>query len=126
MFERSSDVARVSAADLVTRDLKDYELDGNRTLSVAQIESVGGAVKERAAELLAAAEEHREHSGHVLFALMLTDILARDTLLLVTGNESIAERAFGATAVDGRIELPGVMSRKKQVAPGLMAAATGG
>jgi manganese-dependent inorganic pyrophosphatase len=126
MFERSSDVARVSASDLVTRDLKEYEVDGNRTLSVAQIESVGGAVKERAAELLAAAERHREHSGDVLFALMLTDILARDTLLLVTGNESIAERAFGAHAVDGRIELPGVMSRKKQVAPGLLAAASGG
>ena len=125
MFERSSDVARVSAADLVTRDLKDYELDGNRTLSVAQIESVGGAVKERASELLAAAEKHREHSGHALFALMLTDILARDTLLLVTGNEAIAERAFGKHAVDGRIELPGVMSRKKQVAPGLLAAASG-
>jgi manganese-dependent inorganic pyrophosphatase len=124
MFERSSDVARVSAADLVTRDLKEYELDGGRTLSVAQIETVGGAVKERADELLAAAEEHREHSGHALFALMLTDILARDTLLLVTGNESIAERAFGKDAVDGRIDLPGVMSRKKQVAPGLLAAAS--
>jgi manganese-dependent inorganic pyrophosphatase len=123
MFERSSDVAHVAAADLVTRDLKDYELDGNRTLSVAQIETVGGAVTERADELLAAAEEHREHSGHALFALMLTDILARDTLLLVTGNASIAERAFGKQAVDGRIELPGVMSRKKQVAPGLLAAA---
>jgi manganese-dependent inorganic pyrophosphatase len=122
MFERSSDVARVSASELVTRDLKEYELDGNRALSVAQIESVGGAVQERADELLAAAEQHREHSGHVLFALMLTDILSRDTLLLVAGNEAIAERAFGKHAVDGRIELPGVMSRKKQVAPGLLAA----
>jgi manganese-dependent inorganic pyrophosphatase len=125
MYERSSDVARVSAADLVTRDLKEYELDGGRALSVAQIETVGGAVQERSGELLKAAEQHLERSGHLLFALMLTDILARDTVMLVAGDEQIAERAFGKPVVDGAIELPGVMSRKKQVAPELMAAAAG-
>ena len=56
---------------------------------------------------------------------MLTDILAQHTRLLVTGNEALAERAFGEPVVDGAIELPGVMSRKKQVAPGLLAAASG-
>ena len=40
-------------------------------------------------------------------------------------REAIAERAFGKPVVDGAIELPGVMSRKKQVAPGLLAAASG-
>jgi manganese-dependent inorganic pyrophosphatase len=126
MFEQSSDVASVSAADLVTRDLKEYELDGGRTLSVAQIETVGSAVQERAGELLAAVEAHRERSGHLLFALMLTDILARDTVLLVAGAEGVAERAFGKPVVDGAIELPGVMSRKKQVAPELLGAVNGG
>jgi manganese-dependent inorganic pyrophosphatase len=126
MFEQSSDVARIAAVDLVTRDLKEYEVDGNRKLSVAQIESVGSAVHDRTDELLAAAKAHRERSGHMLFALMLTDILARDTLLLVAGAESIAERAFDKPVVDGAMELPGVMSRKKQVAPGLLAAAAEG
>ncbi len=125
MFEHSSDVAGVSADELVTRDLKEYELDGGRTLSVAQIETVGGAVQERADELLAATEKHREEAGHVLSVLMLTDILARDTLLLVSGNEQIAERAFDKQVVDGAMELPEVMSRKKQVAPGLLGAAAG-
>ncbi len=124
MFEQSSDVADVAAADLVARDLKEYELDGGRTLSVAQIETVGSAVFDRAEELLAAAVAHRERRDHVLFALMLTDILAQHTRLLVTGNEALAERAFGTPVVDGAIELPGVMSRKKQVAPGLLAAAS--
>ncbi len=126
MFEQSSDVARISAVDLVTRDLKEYEVDGDRTISVAQIESVGSAVHDRTDELLTAAEAYRERAGNVLFALMLTDILARDTLLLVTGTDAIAERAFGEPVVDGKVELPGVMSRKKQVAPGLMAAASEG
>ncbi len=126
MFEHSSDVADVPAADLVTRDLKEYELDNGRTLSVAQIETVGRAVFDRADELRAAAETHRERRDQVLFALMLTDILAQHTRLLVAGNEALAERAFEMPVVDGAIELPGVMSRKKQVAPGLLAAASAG
>lgn len=126
MFEQSSDVADIPAADLVARDLKEYELEGGKTLSVAQIETVGGAVFDRAEELRAAAETHRERRDHVLFALMLTDILAQHTRLIVTGNEGLAERAFDKPAVDGAIELPGVMSRKKQVAPGLLAAASAG
>ena len=123
MYERSSDVDDVTAGDLVTRDLKEYELDGDRTLSVAQIETVGRAVFERTDELLAAIEKHRARRDQVLFALMLTDILARDTLLLVAGADGIVERAFGKPVVDGTLELPGVMSRKKQVAPELLAAA---
>ena len=126
MFEHSSDVADVSASDLVRRDLKEYELDNGKTLSVAQIETVGRAVFERSEELLASAERRRARHDHVLFAVMLTDILAQHTRLLVAGNESLAERAFGEPVVDGAIELPGVMSRKKQVAPGLLAAASGG
>jgi len=125
MFEDSSDVADVGASDLVRRDLKEYELDNGKTLSVAQIETVGRAVFERSEELLASAERRRERHGHVMFAVMLTDVLAQHTRLLVTGNESLAERAFGEPLVDGAIELPGVMSRKKQVAPGLLAAASG-
>jgi manganese-dependent inorganic pyrophosphatase len=54
---------------------------------------------------------------------MVTDILAKGTQLLVAGDARPVERAFGESAVDGTIPLPGVMSRKKQVAPRLMAAA---
>ncbi|HVF78899.1 MAG TPA: putative manganese-dependent inorganic diphosphatase [Solirubrobacteraceae bacterium] len=126
MFEQSSDVADVAAADLVTRDVKVYEIDNGRTLSIAQIETVGSAVFDRSEELRAAAQAHRERQDHVLFALMLTDILAQHTRLIISGNEALAERAFGQPVTDGAIELPGVMSRKKQVAPGLLAATSAG
>ncbi len=126
MFEHSSDVADVAAAELVSRDLKEYELDNGCTISVAQIETVGRAVFDRSAELLEAAEALRSKRDHVLFALMLTDILEQHTRLLVTGNAALAERAFDTELRDGAIELPGVMSRKKQVAPGLLGAASGG
>jgi manganese-dependent inorganic pyrophosphatase len=123
MFERGSDVARVAAPDLVVRDLKEYELDGGRTLSVAQVETVGSVLADRTAELLEAVQDHRERHDQLLVALMVTDILDRSTTLLVAGPEQLAERAFGKPVVDGAIDLPGVMSRKKQVAPVLLAAA---
>jgi manganese-dependent inorganic pyrophosphatase len=123
MFERSSDVSHVGADELVLRDLKEYHLDGARTISVAQIETVGGGLFERTAELLAAIEAQQSRRQHLLFALMLTDVLARNTVLLVAGSDHLVEHAFGRSPVDGAIELPGVMSRKKQVAPPLLAAA---
>ncbi|MDX6689225.1 MAG: manganese-dependent inorganic pyrophosphatase [Solirubrobacteraceae bacterium] len=123
MFERSSDVAHVPAAELVTRDSKEYDVDGGRSVSVAQVESVGGAVNARKGELLDAIEAERAKRGDELFALMLTDILAGDTVLLSAGGDGLVERAFGKRPVDGAVELPGVLSRKKQVAPELLRAA---
>jgi manganese-dependent inorganic pyrophosphatase len=53
---------------------------------------------------------------------MITDVLSQGTDLLLAGEVQVAVRAFDAHANDGCIELPGVMSRKKQVAPRLLAA----
>jgi len=126
MYDKSSDVANVSAEDLVVRDLKEYELDAGKSMSVAQIETVGDSLKDRTDELREAVEAYRERHDQVLFALMVTDILARSTTLLFSGPESIVERAFDKLADNGTVDLPDVMSRKKQVAPVLMAAAGGG
>jgi manganese-dependent inorganic pyrophosphatase len=53
---------------------------------------------------------------------MVTDVMAKGTDLLVAGDTSAVARAFGAESEDSTIELPGVMSRKKEVAPRLLAA----
>ena len=123
MFERTSDVSQVPAAEILARDAKQYEVAAGRTLSIAQIETVGDSLLERKDELLEALSSQREREGHVLSALMVTDILAKGTELLVAGDKTPLERAFGCPADNGLLSLPGVISRKKQVAPKLMAAA---
>ena len=123
MFERTSDVSQVPAAEILARDAKQYEVAAGRTLSIAQIETVGDSLLERKDELLEALGSQREREGHVLSALMVTDILAKGTELLVAGDKTPLERAFGRPADNGLLSLPGVISRKKQVAPKLMAAA---
>jgi manganese-dependent inorganic pyrophosphatase len=63
----------------------------------------------------------REQQDLALFALMITDVLSKGTDLLVAGNVAGVARIFDAEAQDSRLELPGVMSRKRQVAPKLLA-----
>lgn len=122
MFEASSDVGDVPAADIIRRDAKEYTVGQGRRLCVAQIETVGRGLLNRRRELLDALEIVRGQQDYAVYALMVTDILAKGTELLVTGETAVVERAFGVEATDGVLDLPGVMSRKKQVAPRLLAA----
>jgi manganese-dependent inorganic pyrophosphatase len=123
VFEQTANVSEVPAAELVQRDAKEYEVGAGRTISIAQVETVGSSLLERKDELLEALSSLREREGHVLSALMITDILAKGTDLLVAGDKAPLERAFGRPADDGLVSLPGVISRKKQVAPKLLEAA---
>ena len=122
MFQASSDVSGLSAADIVGRDAKVYELEGGRTALVGQVEVVGDELLSRAGELREALEAACAGGGHAIAALMVTDIVARGTTLLLAGDVAAAERAFDARAEDGALRLPGVMSRKKQVAPRILGA----
>jgi manganese-dependent inorganic pyrophosphatase len=124
MFENTSDLARVPAEEIVERDAKDYDAGGH-TLRIAQVETVGKDLSDRREELLAALDAVRERGGQSLVALMVTDIIAKGSKLYVSGERPAIERAFGQAA-DGVVDLPGVMSRKKQVAPRLLAALMGG
>jgi manganese-dependent inorganic pyrophosphatase len=124
MFERTSDLTRVPAEEIVARDAKEYDAGGGQTLRIAQVETVGQFLREREAELLEALDAVREREGHTIVALMVTDIMSKATALYATGDKAPLERAFGRPK-NGVIELPGVMSRKKQVAPKLLGALTG-
>jgi manganese-dependent inorganic pyrophosphatase len=53
---------------------------------------------------------------------MVTDVREHGTQMLVAGDVGAVARSFGVDAEDSTIPLPGVMSRKKEVAPKLMTA----
>jgi manganese-dependent inorganic pyrophosphatase len=121
MFEASSDVTDLSAKDIVNRDAKEYGTSAGGRVSVSQIETVGAGLLERKDELLAALQELCDENGYDFSALMVTDITEGGTQLLCVGDCSPVEKAFDARPQNGTIDLPGVMSRKKQVAPALLA-----
>ena len=121
MFEASSDVSSLSAEEIVNRDAKEYGLSSGATMCIAQVETVGPGLLSRKEELVDALEKVREKNGYLFFALMVTDITEGGTGLVCAGECSHVEKAFDTRAKDGVIDLPGVMSRKKQVAPKLLA-----
>jgi manganese-dependent inorganic pyrophosphatase len=121
MFEASSDVSELSAEEIVNRDAKEYATSTGERMSISQVETVGLGLLERKDELLEALEELREENDYIFSALMVTDIIEGGTELLCAGDCAPVERAFDSRAENGVIDLPGVMSRKKQVAPKLLA-----
>ena len=122
MFEATAAAADTPAEEIVTRDAKRYAVGDGRTIAIAQVETVGTGLIERREELLEAMDALRERNDQPLYALMITDIMAKGTKLLVSGSPAALERAFETEASDGILDLPGVMSRKKQVAPKVLSA----
>ncbi len=125
MFEETSDVAADAAEDLVRRDAKAYQSTGGTPFVIAQVEVVGNGLLEREGELLRAMARERAGQQVALYALMVTDVLDSSTELLVDGEPAAvaaAAKAFAVTPNGGCLHLPGVMSRKKQVAPKLLGA----
>jgi manganese-dependent inorganic pyrophosphatase len=122
MFEASSDVSGLSAQEIVDRDQKEYGLSSGQTMSISQVETVGTGLLARRDELLEALEKLRQKNGYLFAALMVTDIIGQGTKLLCAGDCTPVEWAFDSPARDNVIDLPGVLSRKKQVAPRLLEA----
>ncbi|CAN5661864.1 putative manganese-dependent inorganic diphosphatase [soil metagenome] len=122
MFETSSDVSDLSGEEIVDRDAKEYATNSGEKMSISQVETVGTALMDRKDELVGALESRCEEGNYIFSALMVTDIIEGDTELLCAGDCSLVERAFDSKSKDGVIDMPGVMSRKKQVAPKLLAA----
>jgi manganese-dependent inorganic pyrophosphatase len=122
MFAETSDVSGVAAGDLVKRDAKAYQSGSGTPFVIAQVEVVGKGLLEREQELIEAMQHERLNQHVELYALMVTDVLDKATDLLIDGDVGAVARAFGTEPNGCKLTLPGVMSRKKQVAPKLLSA----
>jgi len=121
MFDASTANLTLSAREIVERDAKTYELSLDRTVYIAQVETVGDEFNRRAAEFGEELDRLAREDGHVVAALMITDIIAEQTLVVCGGDLEVAQAAFGDLDAQSSRLLAGVMSRKRQVAPLLLA-----
>lgn len=115
----SGSVILASPPDKVVRsDFKIYEEEGGR-FAVAQVEELGFDNFRAHAGALAGALAALRESEHLLFAaLLVTDINTQNSLMLVKGDGEFIRRISYAHAGDDEIfDLPGVVSRKKQLIP---------
>lgn len=115
--------AAISPAEILTQDLKTYHF-GDLKVVVAQVETVNaGAMLDAKQDLLDDMAKLASDRECDTVALMVTDIVREGTELLVSGKTRLVERAFDVKLADGSVFLPGVISRKKQVASRLAEAA---
>jgi manganese-dependent inorganic pyrophosphatase len=120
MFKVKSAVEGTPARDLVMRDFKDFNMNGN-LVGIGQLEVIDLAVfDEIKADLEADIKKLKEEGNRHSVLLLLTDIMKEGSQMLIASNdEGLIETAYNVTPENSRIWLDGVLSRKKQVVPPL-------
>jgi len=118
MFIVKSAVEGTSARDLVTRDYKEFDMNGSK-VGIGQLEVVDLHVFDDKKEMLFEdMRKLKEENGLHSIALLLTDIMIEGSqILVVSDDESKFEKAFDTKLQNHEAWLDKVLSRKKQVIP---------
>lgn len=115
----SGSVILASPADKVVRsDFKVYTEEGVR-FAVSQVEELGfDNFWQHSAQLSQALGELRAADRLAFAALLVTDINTQNSLMLVNGDSDFIRRiSYSHVKQDEIFDLPGVVSRKKQLIP---------
>ena len=117
LFASGSVLITLPPAEAITADCKEYVEDDCR-FSVAQIEEIGfDQFHKRKSEVRAALGELRRAREFHFAALLVTDVVRQNSLLVVAGDSSFLKRIDYPEIEPGIYELIGVVSRKKQLLP---------
>ena len=130
MFAAGSNLKGKTDVEIFYQDFKKFSV-GKGSFGVGQISSLNaGELEELKDRMLPYMAKAREEHGMDMMFFMLTNILTESTELLCEGQgaEQLIAGAFrtyseeGAGVKDHVVSLPGVVSRKKQLIPGIMLA----
>jgi len=124
LFRSRSSGEEFSAERILRTDLKEYRV-GDVVAAIAQYETVDlTQVMDRADEVGAAMRALQEQRGYDLVVLMATDIVREGSEIFAVGKTRLIERSLGISLSEGSAWLPGVLSRKKQIAARLVEASS--
>ncbi len=114
----ASDIAEMRPRELLLSDIKEFSL-GDLRFAISSVETINAsAVAAEREQLLAEMRVMQRERGYASVILVVVDIAHERTEVLVEGYEGEVAEAFGRILEEGhRLELPGVVSRKKQVVP---------
>jgi len=118
IFSSGSVILANSPDKVIRSDFKIYEEDNVR-FAVSQVEELGfGNFWKHAKPLCAALERMRAAEGLAFACLLVTDINSQNSLLLVKGDADFISRiSYAHVEKDEIFDLPGIVSRKKQLIP---------
>lgn len=121
VFNARGGDAEMDVKTLVTADSKEFKIPEG-TILIAQHETVTlDAVMQREEEIREFLRELKEKNSYEFVLLLVTDIIAEGSNFLVEGDHKKVDKVFG---IDSSVAtwMPGVLSRKKQVAAPLLEA----
>lgn len=118
IFNSGSVILANPPEKIVRSDHKVYEEEGVR-FAVSQVEELGfGNFWQHAKPIAAALAELRDEERLAFAALLVTDINTQNSLLLVKGDAGLIQRiSYAHVEQDEIFDLPGIVSRKKQLIP---------
>ncbi|MDY0087527.1 MAG: putative manganese-dependent inorganic diphosphatase [Coriobacteriia bacterium] len=120
MFKARSAGESFSAARAVKADLKEYRI-GDTLVAIGQIETVElDSVMKHIEDIRSVMAELREARGYDLVLLMVTDVVREGSEIIAAGKVRLAERGLSVSLAEGSAWMPGVLSRKKQIAARLV------
>ncbi|KRM93859.1 manganese-dependent inorganic pyrophosphatase [Lentilactobacillus senioris DSM 24302 = JCM 17472] len=120
MLKAGTNVDAKSDQELIDADAKSFDING-KNVRIDQINVVDFEdVLKRQSSIMTAMNNEAQSEGYDLFLVLVTDILNSNSKMIVVGEPTAAvEKAFAAKLTDNVMDLPGVVSRKKQVVPQL-------
>jgi len=119
IFRVGSLIARLSPREVLTADKKDFTC-GKFTFAIAQIEEVSfDQFSAKEADLLEQAEELAAEAHLDFFGLLVTNVVRENSVMLAVGRKEILRALPWRKIHDQLYDLPGILSRKKQLLPQL-------
>ncbi|MDB2499690.1 putative manganese-dependent inorganic diphosphatase [bacterium] len=118
IFNAGSIIVSNTPEEVITADQKVY-CEGEIGYSVSQVEELGMEnFWEKKDILLQALKEFRKQEDLYMATLLVTDINSQNSLLLVAGEREFLERiSYPIVESNCIFDLPGIVSRKKQLIP---------
>lgn len=120
IFTHASRLSELSSEDMISMDVKTYTASG-KSFSVSQVEA--GSIDELTDKIndIIQTLELRCHQDKLYFsALMVTDITALNSVLIVAGDELFIDRIAFPRMGANTFLCRGILSRKKQLIPLLL------
>ena len=118
IFSSGSVILANPPEKIVRSDHKVYDEEGVR-FAVSQVEELGfGNFWNHASAISKALQDLRDQENLAFAALLVTDINTQNSLLLVKGEPGLIRRiSYAHVQQDEIFDLPGIVSRKKQLIP---------
>lgn len=123
IFSNKGNDDKISIKELVLSDSKEFQL-GDQRILIAQHETIDvEKIMKREDEIREFMKNLREKKDYEFVLFMITDIIAQGSRFLAAGNLDILNRLFDIHCHGkGGTWMPGIVSRKLQVAPKILGA----